>query len=181
MNAPTIAVEQTVAPPDTPWTAFALQERYYADIFAFFSRRVRPREEAEDLAAATFLAAFQSLKKLRKDDPRLFLFGIARRKLADALRKRRNLSTLEQAERLGRSPHDPAPVDLSEALRKALAAIPPDQAEALMLQNLEDLGIREIAAVMNRSEKAVKALLQRGKEQLRSNTSLRSLAEEIHV
>jgi len=180
MEGSTIVIERTLAPPRKAWTAVELQECHYADIFSFFARRVRPVEEAEDLTAATFLAAFENLNKIRKTDAKLFLYGVARRKLADALRKRRDISALEMAE------HLPAPTKaqnpaLQGALVKALRSIPQDQAEALMLQNLEDLGVKEIADVMNRSEKSVKALLQRAKENLRNDQSLRALAEDIHV
>lgn len=184
MDSTTIVIERSGAPPDAAkrsWTALELQQSFYTDIFAFFSRRVRPREEAEDLTAATFLAAFQSLHKFRKADPKLFLYGIARRKLADALRKRRRLSTLDEAQFVGSKEPAPATDGLAIALKQALASIPEDQAEALMLQNLEDLSVREIARVMNRSEKSVKALLQRAKERLRSNSLLKSLAEDINV
>lgn len=180
MKSTTIAMERAASPPGEALrlTASALQERYYDEVFAFFARRIRPREEAEDLTASTFLAAFQNLGKVRKEDPRLFLFGIARRKLADSLRRRRQVAL-----------SDETPVDapdsgasqLAAALREAIRSLPQDQAEALMLQNLEDLSLREIAKVMNRSEKSVKALLQRAKERLRSNSLLKSIAEEIHV
>ncbi|HVT12631.1 MAG TPA: RNA polymerase sigma factor [Fimbriimonadaceae bacterium] len=182
MDSTTIAIDRSDAPPGASkrtWTALELQQSYYASIFSFFSRRVRPREEAEDLTAATFLAAYQGMNRLRGNDPKLFLYGIARRKLADALRKQRRLTTLNEAHTVGALPltHD----GLAQALKLALAAIPDDQAEALMLQNLEDLSVREIAKVMGRSEKSVKALLQRAKERLRSNSLLKSIAEEINV
>jgi len=179
MDGTTIVLERSGAPPRQTWTAVELQDRYYTDIFNFFARRVRPVEEAEDLTAATFLAAFQNLGKIRNADARIFLYGVARRKLADALRKRRAVGTLDIAEHIA-APVAPTAM-FGDALRNALRSIPEDQAEALMLQNLEDLGVREIAQVMDRSEKSVKALLQRAKENLRNDPSLRTLAEEIHV
>ena len=179
MDGSTMAIERPCAPPRRAWTAVELQQLYYDDVFRFFTRRVRPVEEAEDLTASTFLAAYQSLRSIRNADPRLFLYGVARRKLAEALRKRRSIGTLEAAEHLA-APASPANL-AGAALKSALKQIPADQAEALMLQNLEDLGIKEIAKVMNRSEKSVKALLQRAKENLRNDRNLRALAEEIHV
>src|ERR1044071_1768733 len=101
-----IATEATSTrhrPSRADWTAVSLQATYYETVFRYFARRVRPREEAEDLTAETFLAAFQNLRKARSHDPKLFLFGIARRKLADCLRKRRS-SVADSSEAVGACP-----------------------------------------------------------------------------
>jgi RNA polymerase sigma-70 factor, ECF subfamily len=159
------------------WTAVRLQAAYYDTVFAYFSGRVRPREEAEDLTAETFLAAFQSLKKAQVQEPKLFLFGIARRKLADSLRKRRPAATLDD----GKAPPPGTEVEnraVAASLRAAIAKLPEDQAEALLLQHLEDLSVRETAEVMNRSEISVKALLQRARQALRKDPQLRAFMED---
>jgi RNA polymerase sigma-70 factor, ECF subfamily len=177
----TIALERAEAPPGVtqrPWTAQTLHAGFYSEIYAFFTRRVRPVEDAEDLTASTLLAAYENLGKMRGVDPRLFLYGIARRKLADALRRRRTTTTLDDLQP-ATEVHDSS--DTSRALKLAVRALPESQAEALMLHGLEGMGTREIATVMKRSEKSVKALLQRARESLRSNSLLQSIAEEIHV
>src|SRR6185369_8232964 len=69
-------------------SAEALQSRYLRDVYRYVARRVDRREDAEDITAEVFAAAFQSLKKYRGDcDPKLWLLGIARRKVADSLRR----------------------------------------------------------------------------------------------
>src|SRR5687767_10815197 len=69
--------------------AAALHARYLDDVYRYVARRVAQREEAEDITAETFAAAFESLPKFRGQcEPRLWLFGIARRKIADAFRRR---------------------------------------------------------------------------------------------
>jgi DNA-directed RNA polymerase specialized sigma24 family protein len=52
------------------------------------SRRVPGQEEAEDITAEVFAAAFVGLPRFRGHcPPYLWLLGIARRKIADALRR----------------------------------------------------------------------------------------------
>jgi RNA polymerase sigma factor (sigma-70 family) len=97
-------------------TATVLHERYVEDVFRYVLRRVPRIEEAEDITAEVFAAAFEGLRRFRGDcSPYLWLLGIARRKIADALRRREArretlASELEQA------------AGQEEALRAALAA-----------------------------------------------------------
>ena len=53
-----------------------------------------------------------------------------------------------------------------EALFRKINQLPENQRTALILRHLEDLSQREIAAIMQLSEKAVESLLQRGKQNL---------------
>jgi RNA polymerase sigma factor (sigma-70 family) len=51
----------------------------------------------------------------------------------------------------------------ARAIRRIVLALPEDQREALMLQNIEGLTQGEIATVMGRSKAAVNSLLQRAR------------------
>lgn len=146
-------------------TAERLRERYLDDVFAYISRRLPTREDAEDATAETFQVALSELKRVRGADPKLWLFGIARRKVADSLRKRSRRR--EQA--LTDHPTNPTAHNLTEqqeaamAIRRIVFALPEDQREALLLHHLEGLAIKEIAVVMGRSQAAVNSLLQRAR------------------
>lgn len=155
-----------------PLTAAALQERYLRDVFRYVSRRMSRREDAEDVTAEVFAAAFEALPHRRGDgDPYLWLLGIARRKVADAVRRQgRRRETLasdmppapEQAG--GEEPE--AAITRSEAqreVRRIVDSLNPDQREALLLQHADDLTIAQIAVVLGRSPAAVNSLLQRAR------------------
>lgn len=141
-----------------------IRAEYLADVFAYCSRRLLRREDAEDATAETFQAALTHLHRLKTQDPRLWLFGIARRKVADALRRNR------------RRRETPLPDDLPAAqasgmegdeaqgeIRRLVMGLPGDQREALLLQYLEELDHKQIAVVMGRSPAAVNSLLQRAR------------------
>lgn len=155
--------------------AARLHELYLDDVFRYVSRRVPRRDEAEDVTAEVFAAAFQQLGGFRADcEPRLWLMGIARRKVADSLRKRsRRRETLEcdlppgsmEAKRDDERNIVPSVADTEDSrrLREIVAALRDDQREALLLHYVEGLKIAEVADVMRRSPAAVNSLLQRAR------------------
>ncbi len=152
-------------------TAETLHQRYLADVFAYVARRVPNRQEAEDITAEVFAAAFAALPHQKgANGPYPWLLGIARRKIVDAHRR--------QARREGRvqalADELPAPsAELPEALltrgerqrliREMVTHLPTDQREALLLHYVEELPQAEIAVVLGRSPAAVNSLLQRAR------------------
>ena len=153
--APSI-VRKKVDPLDT------LFEEHFDAVYRFLSRRLGNPDDAKDVAADTFAAAV--IKRCpRGVAPRCWLYGIARRKLADALRKQRRYENLDP------NMPDPSNLEASISLRRSIEALPPNQRDAFLLQALEDLSVEEIAHVMRRSRTSVKALLQRARETLRND------------
>lgn len=161
-------------------TAALLYERYLESVFGYVTRRVSPHQEAEDITAEVFAAAFAGLPGFRGDLPLAWLLGIARRKIADGIRrrgKRRETLASELAatseaanallEKLGASaPNQEQMLQQQEArqhIRALMDALHPDQREALLLQYVEELSIAEIATVMQRSPHAINSLLQRAR------------------
>src|SRR3954447_22969236 len=66
-----------------------LYERYLEEVHRYVLRRVPSVEECEDITAEVFAAAFLGLPRFRGQcSPYLWLLGIARRKIALALRRR---------------------------------------------------------------------------------------------
>src|SRR5437588_5984213 len=149
-------------------TAEVLYERYLEEVFRYVLRRAPGIEEAEDITAEVFAAAAAALPRFRGQcPPRLWLLGIARRKIADALRKRAvRRETLASELPEHSATGDPlwetlvaaegpeAALVRAEArrvIRDLIRHLSPDQREALMLQQMERLSVAEIAVVMSRS------------------------------
>ena len=157
-------------------TATELYEQHFTEVFRYVSRRVPTQEEAEDITTEVFAAAFQALPRFRGQcSPYLWLLGIARRKVADTLRKyyrRREMPVSELPsesilESLA-SPEEGPEAKLQHAeelqvIRNLVRQLKPDQREALLLQYVEGLTIREIGVVMRRSPAAINSLLQRAR------------------
>jgi RNA polymerase sigma factor (sigma-70 family) len=165
------------------WSTVAeLHERYLKDVFRYVLRRVPNPEEAEDITAQVFAAAYEGLPRFRGHcAPHLWLLGIARRQVALALRRRaarRETLASDLADDEAADPiwHELAAVEGPEAafmraearrvVRELLAQLSPDQREALLLQHVERLSVAEIAVVMGRSPTSVAGLIQRARATL---------------
>lgn len=135
-------------------------------IFAFVARRVRPLEEAEDVVAAIFVDAFRHWHRC-KGDPRLWLLGIARRKVADSLRKKRNHWTIREGDATADALGDFVQRAQAERAAALVARLPQDERDALLMQALEEMPIEEIASVLGRSVKATNSLLGRARTRAR--------------
>lgn len=155
-----------------------LQKRYLDRVFGYVQCRIPQREDAEDVTCEVFVAAARSISAFQGGAALLsWLVGIARRKIADHFRRsgrRHEIREVDlptgQAELFADLDWDASLPDqfllqaeVAAAVRSALECLPDAQQEALLLRYFADLSISDIAAAMQRSEDAVKALLRRGK------------------
>lgn len=160
-----------------------LHVRYLDRVFGYVLRCVPRREDAKDITCEVFIVAFQSVSKFQGNPSLLgWLFGIARRKVADYFRRTKQRPEILETDLPPDQPSSFAEVEwtdelpdellereeVAQALRWAVAQLPEAQREAILLHYIDELSIREIAQVMRRSEDAVKALLRRAKATLLS-------------
>ena len=172
--------EESITARDTPLTAALLHERYLDAVFGYVSRRVAGRAEAEDVTAEVFAAAFTGLAHFHGEVPLAWLLGIARRKVADSLRRSGSRKETLASELTGGAAvadrwmqpetlpqHSPQQIaqqqEAHRHIRALVDSLRPDQREALLLQYVEELSIAEIGIVMRRSPHAVNSLLQRAR------------------
>lgn len=168
--------EAGVAAERRAWTASQLQSEYLDLVFGYAARRLDRTQDAEDVTADVFAAAFEKLHQLRDTTaPQAWLLGIARRKVIDSLRKqRRRREALESdlpPTALGHvvcgADDDPERAferaEAARKLRELVDRLKVDQREALLLHYVEGLPVTSVAAVMGRSVGAVNSLLQRAR------------------
>jgi RNA polymerase sigma-70 factor, ECF subfamily len=149
-------------------TAALLYERHSERILAFCVRRLRNREEAEDAVQQTFLKAFAAMRGgFRPSVERAWLYRIAENVCADRLRahvRRVRHETKDAGALLEVLPaRDSKPI---EGLDQALAALPPQQRQALLLREWQGLSYSEIASELQLSHSAVETLLFRARRSL---------------
>jgi RNA polymerase sigma-70 factor (ECF subfamily) len=144
----------------------ALFERCNADVAAYVRRRA-PESSVEDVVEETFLVAWRSLERIH-GDPLPWLYGVARRVLANQLRGQRRYQGL--VSRIAREcdHHEQVALGegLSEQLRAALLALPERDREALLLIAWEGLTPAQAARVVGCSAPAFRARLRRGRRRL---------------
>jgi RNA polymerase sigma factor (sigma-70 family) len=146
--------------------------RHHAEIYGFLARMVRDDDLAADLAQDTFVKAYRAYDSL--DDPakaRAWLFSIANRAALDELRHRKVLRFVPwTGESRGSSPSAEATVlrgAMTGEMERALARLPERQRSALILAEVHDLTGLELAAAMDSTHIAVRALLTRARDNLR--------------
>lgn len=181
-SAPSVADPDlaAVAAAQADAAAFDVLYRRYVDLvysYAFF--QLGDHHDAEDATERTFLAALRAIGSFqdRGASFRAWLLRIARNTIINSHRSRFRRRTT----RLDALPVHPAAVDADPAaltvradelrrVREALAELPEDRRQVVILRFTEGLSAREIGEVLDRSDGAVRVLLHR---------ALRDLADRL--
>jgi RNA polymerase sigma-70 factor (ECF subfamily) len=137
--------------------------------------RVTAQDAAEDVAAETWVQVVRGLRGFRGDEQawRAWLFTIARRRALDELRRR----SRHPVAPLGELPLDLEPRTedaaglamenlATAAAIAAVAALPPLQAEVILLRVLAGLDTEMVARIVGRSPGAVRVAAHRGLRRL---------------
>jgi RNA polymerase sigma-70 factor (ECF subfamily) len=166
------AERELVAAAQRDRAAFAaLYERYVDRIYTYVLTLTKNRETAEDVTAATFAKALEELPRFqwRGVPYSAWLYRVASNLVA---RQRRRPATLPLfLQRLVADTGDPVEEverrDRAAMVRRAVADLPCDQRQVVLLRFGGGLRNREIAEIMGRSEGAVKLLTFRALTALR--------------
>ncbi len=151
----------------------ALYAAHLQAILAYSLRRVSAPEDAADVVAETFLVAWRRGAEVPPEpDARPWLYGVARRVLANHLRgegRRDRLGERLRTELVDRSiVRDPADeVVQVRVVREALARLEPGDREVLQLAAWEQLAPREIAVALELTPQVARARLSRARARLR--------------
>lgn len=149
----------------------ALFDGYFRELLGYALRRVSSPEDAADVVADTMLVAWRRMDQVPVDGTaRLWLYGVARRVLAN--QRRGKLRRERLGERLRLQLVEAAPdladsVSTSTAVRQALEALGADDRELLELTAWEGLDPREVAIVLDVPARTVRTRLHRARGRLR--------------
>jgi RNA polymerase sigma-70 factor (ECF subfamily) len=172
-------------------TAMAeLYDRYFDRVYSLVFNQVdRNRDVAEDIVQETFLAALKSAKGFKgRSSAYTWLCSIAYHKVADHYRRQSrerkrmvsgvDVDTIDVSENPGRQPQPDSLIESAETrqvVNEALAKLPWDYRQVLILKYVEELSVQEISQIMDRSPKSVEGLLTRSRKALQ--TQLAGLRE----
>jgi len=149
-----------------------LYEQNFDRVYAFFSRRVPTREEAQDLTAEVFHHALASIQSFKWQGAPFvaWLYGIAANVLARHWQKLGKTRPVENDDIRGAGDE----IEQSVMLGQLVDALSPDQRRVVMRRFIDQKSIREIAQELGRSEGAVKQLQLRALENLRDKLGRKS-------
>lgn len=153
-------------------------EEYADAIFRHCFFRVNDRERAKELSQEVFVRVWEYLQKHTDDDVenmQALLYRIARNLIIDEYRgrKKQGLSLDLLQEESGFDAEDAEAhrgiiraVEMAE-IQKAMKALSDHVREALILRYIDDMSVKDIAALTQETENAVSVRLHRGIAELR--------------
>ncbi len=160
-----------VARPEVQVAVEGLYERHGARVQAYFDRRLRSREEAEDAVQTTFLYACRGLQRGVVPETEIaWLLKIAHNVCLsswDSDRRRRRLELVQDPERLEElTPAPPSGHESVLALETALDDLTDLQRRAILMREWRGLSYLEIAEELELSQSAVETLIFRARRTL---------------
>jgi RNA polymerase sigma factor (sigma-70 family) len=147
----------------------ALYEAYHGAVLGYVLRRTANPEDAADVMAETFMTSWRRLNEVPTgQEARPWLYGVARRVLANYHRGERRRSALADRLRTDLAVNYRPPEIAGEPVRIAAAfrRLPDEQREILALEAWEGLDNGEIAVVLGCSRNAVRIRMHRARKRL---------------
>ena len=144
------------------WRSFSqTYEPYRADLYRYCRYLTRSPWDAEDLAQDVLARAFVTLAQAaRPENPRAWLFRVASNLWIDQLRKRREIAIDDPITR------EIEPRATREAAGTLLVKLSPQERAAVVLKDVFELSLDEIAEALGTTVGAIKTALHRGRGKL---------------
>ena len=161
-----------------------IYDRYRLILFGLIVRILHSREEAEDVLQEVFLQVWRRAADFDEARGRAFtwLVTVARSRALDRLRALGSRARLAEAasvpQQVGDAAQEAFQSEQAEVVRRALAQIPADQRQALLLAYFEGLTQMEIAARLGAPLGTVKTRMRAGMIRLRK--ILQELGSTLH-
>jgi RNA polymerase sigma-70 factor (ECF subfamily) len=142
-------------------------------IYRFIFLKTNSRTIGQDLTSETFLRFWKSLEKGTEiENPRAFVYQIARNLIIDYYRQKERLQTISAEEEMIKDPRlnlEQEAIIASDIaqVQRALSEISNEYQDVLIWYYLDELSVREIAEILGKSENAVRVSVHRGLKALR--------------
>jgi RNA polymerase sigma-70 factor (ECF subfamily) len=161
-----------------------LYNAYFDRLYSLVFNQVdRNRSVAEDIVQETFLAAIESSKKFQgRSSLYTWLCSIAYHKVADHYRRQArerkhmvsgvDVDAVDVTDGSGKQSQPESLIESAETrqvVNQALAKLPWDYRQVLVLKYVEEMSVQEISQIMGRSPKSVEGLLTRSRKALQTH------------
>jgi RNA polymerase sigma-70 factor, ECF subfamily len=142
--------------------------------------------DGEDVVQETLIEAYRKLDKYDESRPlKPWLFGIAHNRSIDFLRRKGVRDDAEAAAAMPEavSPAEPTILGIGKAVEHLVGSLPPKERACILLKDVFDYSLDEIAELVDSTVGGVKAALNRGRTKLASSPapspSVRSADPEL--
>jgi RNA polymerase sigma-70 factor (ECF subfamily) len=143
-----------------------LYVRYAGHVYGYVASIVRDEYDAEDVTQQVFAKLMVILARYeQREAPFMaWILAVSRNVALDHMRQQRAVPSAQVGEREPESYPDPLQ---GFSIKEALAGLPVDQREVVMLRHIVGLSPGEIAGLMGKSESSIHGLHHRGRTALR--------------
>ncbi len=156
-----------------------LYESTHRPLLAYAVRRVADPADAADVVAESFLVAWRRIEEAPTGaDARPWMFGVARRVLANARRGERRRLALADRLRTHLTDVVPPPEESGSEVVRAMRVLSEDDQELLRLVAWEELARDEIALVLGISRASVRVRLHRARKRLAEQLTALAAADD---
>jgi len=131
--------------------------------------------DGEDVVQEALIEAYRKLDQYDDSRPlKPWLFRIAHNRCIDFLRRKGVRDEAEAAAAIPEavSPADPAPVDVPKAVEHLIASLPPKERACVLLKDVFDHTLEEIAELVESTVGGVKAALNRARAKLSASSPM---------
>lgn len=149
-------------------------------IYRFIFLKVDSKETAQDLTSKTFLKTWEAFKEKKIENPRAFLYQVARNVIKDYYREKEKASiiSLEEISLSDSFQEFQEKVNLNseiERMKKALKELDEDYQNVLIWYYLDEIPIKEIAKMLNKTEGNIRVLIHRALNALREKLNFQKV------
>jgi RNA polymerase sigma factor (sigma-70 family) len=152
------------------------------DLHRYCARMTGSVFDGEDVAQEALFEAYRNLDKFDESRPlKPWLFGIAHNRCIDFLRKRKVRVEAETALAIPDSvaPEHPASVVVRPALERLVTSLPPMERACVLLKDVFDYSLEEIADLLGSTVGGVKSALNRGRTKLANRAGFENLNSRL--
>jgi len=150
----------------------------------YCSRMVGSVLDGEDIVQDALFQAYRKLDEFDETRPLApWLFRIAHNQCVDSLRRRRVRRAAEAEARTPEwvVPEDPLSPDVGRALERLVLTLPPKERACVLLKDVFDYSLEEIAELVGSTVGGVKAALKRGRSKLAAPGTPRTTKPRAHT
>lgn len=150
-----------------------IYDQYIEKIYRFVYVKVSSQEIAEDLTSKVFLNGWEAYNKSQIDNPKAFLYRIARNTVTDHYRERGRTKTISADFALYNiedrtNLEEKAFLDSDfQQVKKAINSLKDDYQDVIIYHYIDDMKIPEIAQIMEKPEGTIRVMLHRGLKALK--------------
>lgn len=150
-----------------------IYDKYFQKIYDYAYYRTMNITEAEEITSQTFLKAIENIKSFeyRNISISVWLYKIASNTIIDLYRKNKDTVVYNELQHRDDVEKSPEYIIEKKAEHKKLIdyikVLPSNQQQAVILRYIQGMSYKDIAAVMGKTEGAVKQLLHRALTSLR--------------